>query len=447
MRKQHVTAARRYANSAVTLRSSTQCQKSREHSVNKVQRQLSDTRECEFRHFCIAAQESSRPTRYVSHIWESGDLSMSRVRQMTGPARDRAFRYRSELDGLRAIAVLTVVVFHARGGAFPGGYIGVDVFFVLSGYLITSLLMSEHGRTGRISFRRFYARRALRLLPALLLVCAVVLAAWALVPSLPEHDETLRGVLTALTYTSSPVAASGASGLGVMIPTWSLSVEEYFYLLWPLLLLVLLVRAGPRLRIAVGSLVLVTIAYRWWGSFGAEWSIARISYGADTRAEQLLIGCGVAVVLPHTRRTVRAGLAVPAAGLMAVFVLWPGSQTHAAYLYGGSTVVALLVGLLIAHVVQHPSSTLGRALRVRAFTWVGRRSYGIYLWHVPLITLVAATPLGASAQLVVKLVLILAVPAASYKYLETPCLKLKRRLESGPALERHTGLARAGARA
>ena len=100
---------------------------------------------------------------------------MSRVRQMTGPARDRAFGYRSELDGLRAIAVLTVVVFHSRGGVFPGGYIGVDVFFVLSGYLITSLLMSEHGRNGRISFRRFYARRALRLLPALLLVCAVVL--------------------------------------------------------------------------------------------------------------------------------------------------------------------------------------------------------------------------------------------------------------------------------
>jgi peptidoglycan/LPS O-acetylase OafA/YrhL len=369
---------------------------------------------------------------------------MSRVRQMTGPARDRAFGYRPELDGLRAIAVLTVVLFHSRGGAFPGGYIGVDVFFVLSGYLITSLLMSEHDRTGRISFRRFYARRALRLLPALLLVCAVVLAGWALVPSLPQHDETLTGVLTALTYTSSPVAAGGVSELGVMIPTWSLSVEEYFYFLWPLLLLVLLARAGRTWRIAVGSLVVVTIAYRWWGAFGAEWSMARISYGADTRAEQLLIGCGLAVLLPHVRQTVRAGVAISAAALLALFVLWPGDQTHEAYLYGGSTVVALLVGLLIAHVVQSPTSALGRSLRFRAFTWVGQRSYGIYLWHVPLIALVAATPLGTSAQLVVKLVLILAVPAASYKYLEAPCLNFKRRLEPVQAPQRHTRPAVAG---
>ena len=117
---------------------------------------------------------------------------------------------------------------------------------------------------------------------------------------------------------------------------------------------------------------MVTIAYRWWGAFGAEWSMARISYGADTRAEQLLIGCGLAVLLPHVRQTVRAGVAISAAALLALFVLWPGDQTHEAYLYGGSTVVALLVGLLIAHVVQSPTSALGRSLRFRAFTWVGQ---------------------------------------------------------------------------
>ena len=346
------------------------------------------------------------------------------------PATHRVFRYRPELDGLRAIAVLTVVLFHSRGGIFPGGYIGVDFFFVLSGYLITSLLIAEHTRTGRISLRNFYFRRALRLMPALLLVCAVVLAAWSLIPSLPDRNETLAGVLTAVTYTSSPIAAGGVSDLGAMLPTWSLAVEEYFYFVWPVLLLLLATRAGSRWRIAVFGLVLVTVAYRWWAPFGAGWDMTRIAYGADTRAEQLLIGCGLAALLPQLRRHVPAALAAAAVGLMIVFVLWPGDHTHEAYLFGGSTVVALSVALVIAHVVQRPGSALGRALTFRPLIWVGERSYGIYLWHVPLIALIAALPIGSSAELVVKLALILIVPALSYKYLETPCRRFKRRLDA-----------------
>jgi peptidoglycan/LPS O-acetylase OafA/YrhL len=359
--------------------------------------------------------------------------ALSRPEVRDSSTSERGFAYRPALDGLRAIAVLTVVMFHSRGGIFPGGYIGVDFFFVLSGYLITSLLVSEHRRAGGVSFRRFYARRALRLLPALLLMCAVVLTAWSLVPSLPDHDETLTGVLTSLTYTSSPVAAAGGSGLGAMIPTWSLSVEEYFYFLWPLLLLALMTRAGERLRIAVGSIALLTIVYRWWAPLGAGWDITRIAYGADTRAEQLVIGCSLAVVLPRTGRTIRTGVAAAATGLMIVFVLWPGNETHEAYLYGGSTVVALSAALLIAHVVQHPTSGVGRALCARPLVWVGQRSYGIYLWHVPLIALVAAAPMPGPTQLVTKLVLVFAIPAISYKYLEAPCLNFKRRLTQAPA--------------
>jgi peptidoglycan/LPS O-acetylase OafA/YrhL len=349
------------------------------------------------------------------------------------PSPERGFRYRPGLDGLRAIAVVTVVAFHARGGTFPGGYIGVDFFFVLSGYLITSLLVGEHRRTGRISFTHFYARRALRLLPGLILVCSVVVVAWLLVPSLPDHNATLTGVVTALTYTSSPVAAGQMSHLGAMLPTWSLSVEEYFYFLWPLLLLALMSNAGRSWRIAVGAIALSAIAYRWWTALGAGWDITRIAYGADTRAEQLLIGCGLAIVLLQTRRNVRASLGAAAAGLLVVFVLWPGDQTHEAYRYGGSTVIAIAAALVIAHVVQQPSSALGRSLCLRPLVWLGQRSYGVYLWHVPLIAIVAASAIPGSAQLPVKLTLIFVVPALAYRYVERPCLGFKHRFDGTPS--------------
>jgi peptidoglycan/LPS O-acetylase OafA/YrhL len=344
-----------------------------------------------------------------------------------------AFHYRPQLDGIRAIAVLGVVAFHSRGGAFPGGYIGVDVFFVLSGYLITTLLMAEHASTGRVSFRRFYARRALRLLPALVLVCGITALMWALVPNLPDHRDTLYGTLAALTYTSSVVAAGGVSHLGVMLPTWSLSVEEYFYLLWPVALACLIALNGRSRWIVGGSLVLAAISYRWWSAWGAGWDIQRISYGADTRAEQLLLGCALAAALPMLRYRIGTAAATVGAILLGAFVVWPGDLPSEFYFHGGSTILALTAAVLIAHTSQQPDSPFSRVLSARPLAWIGQRSYGIYLWHVPLIALVAATHTSSIVQLVVKLVLVFLLPALSYRYLETPFLRVKRRLGAAPA--------------
>ena len=355
-------------------------------------------------------------------------------------------RYQPQLDGIRAGAVLLVVAFHARGNLFPGGYIGVDIFFVLSGYLITGILVREMTQSGRIAMRRFYIRRGLRLLPALGLVCLVVGGLYLALPDIPERRATLTGTIAALTYTSSPLAASGTN-LGSMLPTWSLSVEEYFYFLWPAVLLLIAWRRIP-LRVAVTVLVLVAMTYRFLAYAAFDWDIQRIAYGADTRSEQILIGAAVAVCLPMAARRMNPWIAVAAVAAMTVFVFLPESRTTPFYRDSGSTVIALLAAIVIAQVAFNPRGWLSHVLSWRPMVWVGQRSYGISLWNLPLVAIVAYIPLAENVQLGVKLVLMFAIPALSYRYLETPFLRLKDRFEPGAMSQTRSSkeLSRSGTR-
>jgi peptidoglycan/LPS O-acetylase OafA/YrhL len=336
--------------------------------------------------------------------------------------------YQPQLDGIRALGVLCIIAFHARGHVFPGGYIGVDVFFVLSGFLITVLLLQEHAALGTVSLKRFYVRRALRLLPALLVVCASVMTVASFVPRLEERTETMRGSLAALTYTAAPAAAFGWADLGLMLHTWSLSVEEYFYLFWPLLLLALLRRHRPVLERALILLLIAAIAYRWWAADSAGWSITRIAYGPDSRLGQLLVGCALAVFLAKVTPRLRAWHGAAALALLVAFVLLPFGQVNDFYYHGGSTAVALGSAVLIAACMAGPSSALSRLLSTRPMVWIGRRSYGIYLWNPPLVGITAATPVPGRLQLPVKLALTFLVPALSYRWIERPFLRLGRRL-------------------
>lgn len=331
--------------------------------------------------------------------------------------------YTPALDGLRAMAVLTVIAFHVRGTFFPGGYIGVDVFFVLSGFLITSLLVGEHRRTARISLPRFYLRRALRLVPALVLVCLALALACL---TLPVHDmhSNLVGDVSALLYASSPLAASGHD-LGAMLPTWSLSVEEYFYLVWPAALLLCLRRRSPVTW--VSALLGLAVLYRWVVPALLHWGPMRISYGADTRTEQLLVGVLLALVLGRLGR-IPVAVGVLAAALLVAFVVAPAGWTSSLYLGGGSTVIAVLAAVVIAVVMQRTRQRSMSLLTNKWSTWVGARSYGMYLWHNPVIVIVAATGLPGILQEPVKLVLIFVVPALSYRYAEKPFLRLKDRI-------------------
>jgi peptidoglycan/LPS O-acetylase OafA/YrhL len=335
------------------------------------------------------------------------------------------------LDGIRGVAVGLVVLFHTWTVAAPGGLIGVDIFFVLSGFLITTLLLDERRLTGRISLTRFYTRRGLRLMPALLvvLIWCVVLA--ALEPTWRQAAPTLRAVPFSLGYVANWAYAYGAD-LGLLAHTWSLSVEEQFYLLWPLLLIGLMRWRGPRtalLACGVGILT-VWVARAVMVAHGTGWLPVYGSF--ETRADALLAGCALALAghLGLMRRL--PGWLVAAAGFVGLAALAAVVRMADPYgwlLHGGFAVVAIAASLVLAALVARPWAPLVSLFSLRPLVAVGRVSYGVYLWHFPLIVMVY--PQVASrdvASFVVILALAFTLASLSYAFVETPFLRLKRRL-------------------
>jgi peptidoglycan/LPS O-acetylase OafA/YrhL len=340
------------------------------------------------------------------------------------------------LDGLRAIAVGGVLLFHGGVAAVPGGFLGVDVFFVLSGYLITSLLLAERAASGRISLPRFWLRRARRLLPAVVvLVIAVVIVSFFLADN---EAQSVRGdALSSLLYVNnwhqiltdqSYFDAAGRPSL--LRHLWSLSVEEQFYLLWPLALVAGL-RAMTRLRfvqivlaVAAASTLLMAVLYDPTGD------PSRVYYGTDTRLTPLLLGAALAFVWPMrgARGTTgpRAAALLDAAavtGLVLVGGAFLVAHEFDTWIYrGGLAVVAAATALLIAAIV-HPACRVARVLATPPFVWVGERSYGIYLWHWPVMVL-SRPEIDVSLTLWVLVPLQIAVTVglaeASYRWVEMP---------------------------
>ena len=332
-----------------------------------------------------------------------------------------------QLDGLRAVAVVLVVVYHAvrHGGAalVPGTFLGVDVFFVLSGFLITSLLLQQVREKGSLDLLGFYRRRFWRLYPALVLLCVVLLA---LAPfstrDTPRH--VVLGVVFALTYLASWAFAYDWPN-GPLGHAWSLSVEEHFYLVWPVVLLVLLRRRRPLLWVT-GTAV-VAAAWPLVYQLVAHPTANRLYAGPDTRSAQLLVGALLATALaePATERLVRRLSGAPALWA-ALAVLGLGAATlhrkGAPYLLGGQVVVSLAVAVVVAHLVLQVDWTT-RLLGLQPLVAVGRWSYGIYLWHLPTI-FVGYELVGVSLPVrVLGAAVAFPIAWASYRWVEQPLLR------------------------
>lgn len=357
------------------------------------------------------------------------------------------FRYVAALDGVRAVAVLGVLAVHA-GVPIQGG-VGVYLFFSLSGFLITSLALAEIGRTGQFSLRGFYARRALRLFPAMVALVAVGnLAAWLLPEGIGGGVRTWWDSIPALFYYANWARAFGpADELGIYAHTWSLSIEEQFYLVWPLAIMVALWLRSTRViaGVAVLGCLGAVVARLLVGVEDPSDPLARVYNGTDTNADHLLYGCLLAVAVHRAnRRGDMAGLRRIAniafwpafAVLCGAWVLTRMSFTEPTAFYAiAITAIAMSCTAVVAKVFLSPvTDPLNRLLTQPAMLWIGVRSYGIYLWHWPVFILLGRAWDGSGYILaVVEVGASFIVAAMSYRYIERPFLRLKDRTRS-----RHT---------
>ncbi len=377
--------------------------------------------------------------------------------------------YLPGLDGLRAVAVVAVMIYHADHEWLSGGFLGVEVFFVISGYLITLLLLSEFQREGRISLRQFWMRRFRRLLPALFVMLAglaVYMAAFERTPMGRTRGDFLGGMFYVSNWYQIAVG-QGYTANEAFVPLrhlWSLAVEEQFYLLWPLVMVAVLVRrsgrdlprvamwfAGTAFAVAVAMAVLFhsgdvaatcTAEQRegYWSLFGRCISINESLYlGTFSRAGGLLSGAAFAIVWRPSavargpmRDRARTLDLVGAFGLVVlgwlIWTLWlseGGRQFGIRFdpmLFRGGFVLTGIATLAVIAGVTHERSGLGRVLGTSVLNWAGTRSYGLYLYHWPIYQIIrseAGRPLTLS-QFVLAIILTIPITEASYRFVELP---------------------------
>lgn len=319
---------------------------------------------------------------------------------------------------MRGLAVLLVVAGHLTATRVPfGPSIGVTLFFVLSGYLITSLLLAERSRTGGVALGAFYARRALRLIPALLVVVLVTPILMRLVGDPRGLGDYWMSALAALGYIGDFVRAVGGD-LGVLNHTWSLAVEEQFYLIWPLVLVGLYARRGAG-RLFPMLAALAGVAVVWRIVAGIVWGFDRVYFAPDTNAFALLLGCMAATVPPLPLRRWATPLVVACVAVLAAWSLLPLAESHGTgellVRFGLIGAAAIGVVLVLAAVRSDTWLLANPYLR-----WFGTVSYGLYLWHQVLFSL---NPEGHEPAGVTRLVFLVggvALSAASWYLVERP---------------------------
>lgn len=355
---------------------------------------------------------------------------------MTKPFKKNS-RYMVGLDSLRGLAILGVILYHINFNWMPGGFLGVTVFFVLSGYLITDILAMEWKRNKRIDLKKFWLSRARRLLPGMLVMLVITLA-WITIFHSSLLEKMRGDSLAALFYVSNwwyiYHKLSYFDNFNQISPLnhfWSLAVEEQFYVVWPFIISLGLyyIKKQSRMTLliclgAFASALAMAILYEP----GVDPS--RIYYGTDTRAFSLLIGAVLALVWPSNRL---ANKIIPKArfildvvggiALIIILVMFWKTNQYDPFLYkGGMVLLSIATALLVAN-LAHPASRIAQFLRFRPLRWVGVRSYGIYLWHYPILTLTTPKVNAGDFSIIraiLQFLLIILIAQISWKFIEKP---------------------------
>lgn len=346
--------------------------------------------------------------------------------------------YRPALDGMRAVAILSVMAFHAQMPFSKIGTLGVDIFFVLSGFLITTLLLQEWQQTGAIALRYFYLRRMLRLLPALYVLLFVWSIYIVVFMNPADAGADWNGVGYSLLYIANWATANGIS-LGALGHTWSLGIEEQFYLLWPPILVVCLTKRFSQK--AIGGLVIALIggaaiirAVIWTNSH----FFPRVYNGLDTRIDSLLVGCFTALILSWNwlpyfqQRKWWAGVLLGPALILGSYTAttWDRDGAYTFLSYGGFTVVAIGIALVILLLMQGRTSRLHMVLELPPLVWIGKISYSLYLWHFVIFSVVYYIGFPVLIKYGLDFGVSFACAAASFYLVEQPILRLKSRLKA-----------------
>lgn len=341
-------------------------------------------------------------------------------------------KYRSEIDGLRALAVIPVILFHAGFEHFSGGFVGVDVFFVISGYLITTIILSEK-EAGTFSLANFYERRARRILPALFLVMTVSLPAAWLWLSPPDMEDFSNSLLAVSIFSSNYLfwLESGywdaASELKPLLHTWSLAVEEQYYLLFPLFLMMMW---RFRKRWIVGSFLAIAATSLIIAQWGAYRYPAATFYLLPTRAWELAIGASISFYFLYRKQAIRVLLsnkivdeALSLCGLLMIgYAVYAFDETVP---FPGLYALIPTVGTGLIILFSSPQTLVGRLLGTKILVGIGLISYSAYLWHYPLLSFARHRSLTEPAELFFGLLALLSFPLAylSWRYVESPFRK------------------------
>ncbi|NYE04490.1 peptidoglycan/LPS O-acetylase OafA/YrhL [Bacillus niacini] len=359
-----------------------------------------------------------------------------------GVPKNEKRRYMPGIDGLRAIAVIGVILYHLNIPWFQGGFSGVTVFFVLSGYLITDILIDEWDNNNKIDYFRFMIRRFRRLAPALLTMIFIV-TLWVIFTNHPSFEKLRSDFLPSLLYVTNwwyifhNVSYFDRFGpASPLTHIWSLGIEEQFYLIWPLLVILGFIFI-KRKRLRVLAILAGVFISAWLMAFlytpGEDPS--RVYYGTDTRAFSLLLGAALAFVWPSQRlsKTLPRHASwvlemVGLTGVLLLIIMFMVTSEFDSFHYQGGMLLLSIITTLVVAALAHPESMLAKWLSVKPLRWIGVRSYGIYLWHYPIIIL--TTPIinteGLNGwRITIQIAATMIISALSYHFVETPIRKGK----------------------